>query len=261
MTGHAHPSESDRRIWPDARAAGTGNLGRLTIGLRRIARRVIGTGSVRTPDGVRYRPVGHHSLTRSLSRRGPGYKEYDAHFPSGLTMRIRVRPTRIYADLTGSRFAFEEEMLAGRVRPGSRALVVRAGTGDLAHWLAGEVGPSGAVVSLDEDEQSVRFAQLRYTAENIAFEQGDLALLSVEPAGAFEFVLAPRAFDADAADPDLVPLARLVAPGGTIGVSTASGSPLASGLTDLLQRHLGEGTHVQMLERAGIALALAQRAL
>lgn len=260
MSGHAHQPESEHRIWPAAPVGGTGSWGRLAIGLRRLSRRVIGTGSVRTPDGVRYRPVGHHSLTRSLSRRGPGYKEYDAHFPSGETMRIRARPTRVFADLTGSRFAFEQEMLAGRIRPGSRALAVSAGTGDLAHWLAEEVGPSGAVVALEEDEQSVQFARLRYPAEYIAFEQGGVIHLGVEPAGAFEFVLAPRAFDADSPEADFSPLARLVAPGGTMGVSTASGSALASGLVDLLQRDLGEGTRVQMLERAGIALALAQRA-
>lgn len=258
MTGHA-AHEPERRIWPTQGRAGAGQWSRATIGLRRIVRRIVGSGSIVTPDGVRYHPVGHHSLTRSLSRRGPGFKDYDVTFPGGNTMRLRVEPGRVIADLTGSRFAFEHEMLVGRVRPGSRALVINAGTGDTAHWLAQEVGPSGAVVALETDEHSVEFARLRYPGDNIAHEHGDGSLLAPEPAEAFEFVLAPRPFDPAHDDIDLSPLGRLVAPGGSLAVSTASGSALASALAHRLAQSMHPGSSVITLERAGITLALGSR--
>lgn len=258
MSEHTH-HETERRIWPTPSGSRSGQWTRATIGLRRVIRRLAGTGSILTPDGVRYRAVGHHSLTRSLSRRGPGYKDYDVSFPSGESMRIRVEPGRVFADLTGSRFAFEQEMLAGRIHPGARALVINAGTGDTAHWLAQEVGPSGAVVALELDEHSVEFARLRYPGDTIAHEHGDGSLLAAEPNDAFEFVLAPRPFDPEGDTIDLSPLGRLVAPGGSMGVSTASGSALASVLADRLRESMEPGSSVLMLERAGIALALGTR--
>ncbi len=260
MSEHAHQHEPERRIWPTQHSSSASQLSRASIGLRRMMRRIVGSGSVTTPDGCRYRPVGHHSLTRSLSKRGPGYKDYDVLFPSGEQLRIRVEPHRVFADLTGSRFAFEQEMLGGRIRPGSRALIINAGTGDTAHWLSNEVGPSGAVVSIEADDPSAQFARLRYPGDSISHEHGDGSLLSSEPNEAFEFVLAPRAFDPNQDQIDLSPLCRLVAPGGSIAVSTASGSALASGLSERLASCLEQDSKVQLLERAGITLALAARA-
>lgn len=251
--------ESERRIWPTQGAHTPSQWNRASIGFRRVMRRIVGSGSVNTPDGVRYRPVGHHSLTRSLSKRGPGYKDYDVWFPTGETMRIRVEAHRVFADLTGSRFAFEQEMLDAHIRPGSRALLVSAGTGDTANWLAEEVGPSGAVVSIETDEHSVEFARRRYPHENVSHEHGDGHLLASEPNESFEFVLAPRAFEPSQDTIDLSPLGRLIAPGGSLAVSTASGSALASVLSDRMKACLEEGTKVRLLERAGIALALATR--
>ena len=88
---------------------------------------------------------------------------------------------------------------------------------------------------------------------------GDGLLLSSEPNASFEFVLAPRAFDPTQDQIDLSPLGRLVAPGGSLAVSTASGSALASVLSDRLKSCLSEGVKVRLLERAGITLALAKR--
>jgi len=222
-------------------------------------RRLTSTGAITTHDGIRFRPIGHHSLTRSLSKRGPGYKDYEVAFPFAEPMRIRVETGRVFADLTGSRFASEQELLADRIRPGSRALVINAGTGDTTKWIADLAGPSGAVVSLDLDEQSVQFASRRYAADNITFEHGDGSLLLGEPDNAFEFILAPRAFSPNDEGLDLMPLWRLIAPGGTLAISTASGSVLALRLSRLLgDCSMGQARTV-VLERAGISLAIATR--
>lgn len=250
----------ERRIWPEQEAKpSSARWHRASLGLRRVMRRLTSTGTITTYDGVKYRPVGHHSLTRSLSKRGPGFKEYDVSIPLAEPMRIRVEPSRVFADLTGSRFASEQELLRSHVRPGSRALVINAGTGDISKWIADLVGPSGAVVSLELDEQSVEFASRRYAAENITFEHGDGSLLLGEPDEAFEFILAPRAFSPNDEGLNLLPLWRLVAPGGTLAISTSSGSVLALKLTRLLgDCSMGEASTV-VLERAGISLAMATR--
>lgn len=222
-------------------------------------RRLTSTGTIRTPEGVKYRPVGHLSLTRALSKRGPGYKEYEVQFPMHEAMRIRVEHTRVFADLTGPRFASERELLAARIRPGSRALIINAGTGDTAAWLAELVGPSGAVVALELDEQSVEFAKRRYDTSNTTYEQGDGSLLAGEPDEAFEFVLAPRAFTPSDDGLNLTPLWRLVAPGGSLAVSTSSGSVLALGLVRLLDDVSAGAARTTVLERAGISVAIATR--
>ncbi|GAB5495719.1 MAG: hypothetical protein Phyf2KO_07990 [Phycisphaerales bacterium] len=256
----ASPARNERRIWPAQEAKpSSARWHRASLGLKRIVRRLTNTGTIRTPEGIRYRPVGHLSLTRSLSKRGPGYKEYDVQFPLHESMRVKVEPSRVFADLTGPRFASERELLAQHIRPGSRALIINAGTGDTAAWIADLVGPSGAVVALDLDEQSVEFAKRRYDTTNTTFEQGDGSLLAGEPDEGFEFVLAPRAFSPSDEGLNLTPLFRLVAPGGSLAISTASGSVLALSLVKLLDDVSAGAARTSVIERAGISVAIATR--
>ena len=80
-----------------------------------------------------------------------------------------------------------------------------------------------------------------------------------EPDDAFEFVLAPRAFSPNDEGLNLAPLWRLVAPGGSLAISTASGSVLALRLKRLIgDCSMGQASTV-VLERAGISLAIATR--
>lgn len=254
------PESRERRIWPASTPGPSSERWhRASLGLKRIMRRLSRTGVVRTDDGVRYRPVGGHSITRALSRRGPGYKEFDVSFPCEEPMRIRAEAGRVFADLTGPRFASERELLTPHVRPGSRVLIMNAGTGDMAAWLYDRVGPSGGVVAIEEDEQSIAFAQRRYPGEAITFERGGVNQIAGEPDEAFEFVLLPRSFDPGDSRVPIAPFWRLVAPGGALAISTASGSVLASSLNKRLSDVSGGSAVTSIIERAGISLAIAAR--
>lgn len=144
-------------------------------------------------DGVRYTESGAESLDRALSRRGRGFKEYRVAFPDGSRMRIRATPRREYADLSGPRLLDALRPADQALRPGMRALVLRGGTGYVAEWLARLVGPSGAVVSVEPDEEAARFAQRRYRLPNVAYEEGWLEALRGEADGAFDAVIAVEA--------------------------------------------------------------------
>ena len=171
-------------------------------------------------DGVRYRELSPESLRRALSRRGLGHKDYAVRFPAGRRMRIHVTSWRSYEDLTGPVLLRLYERVGTMIRPGSRVLALRAGTGYAAAWLARRVGPSGAIVSIDDDEESVRYARWRYPADNIAFELSRQAPhddLRGETDGAFQAALLVHAVRAsDDAEAMLAECMRVVEPGGFV---------------------------------------------
>ena len=171
-------------------------------------------------DGVRYRELSPESLRRALSRRGPGHKDYAVRFPAGRRMRIRVTPWRSYEDLTGPVLLPLYERVETMIRPGSRVLALRAGTGYAAAWLAQRAGPSGAIVSIDDDEESVRYARWRCPADNIAFEFSRHAPhddLRGETDGAFQAALLVHAVRAsDDAESMLAECMRVVENGGFV---------------------------------------------
>jgi SAM-dependent methyltransferase len=162
-------------------------------GLGRRLVRLLGIGRRFTVDGVRYTEGGAEPLELALSRKGTGSKQYSVTFTDGSRMQIRATPRREFADLTGPRLLEALRPAMEAVRPGMRALVLRGGTGYVAAWLAGRVGPSGAVVSLEPDEEAARYASKRYRLENTAFEQGWLEALRGEVDGAFDAVFAVEA--------------------------------------------------------------------
>src|SRR4029078_2618609 len=102
-------------------------------------------------DGVRYREATIEPLRHALSRKGRGFKEYDAAFPDGHAMRIRCTASRVFADLSTPRLAPVYERAEPLLRPGMRVLILGGGTGDAGAFIAGRVAPSGAVVSLERD--------------------------------------------------------------------------------------------------------------
>ena len=176
-------------------------------------------------DGVRYVALGPGSLTRALAKTGPGYKDYRVRFPDASTMTIRTSRVRVHADLSGPRLLKDAPCFEQLVRPGMRVLVAGGGTGYLPAWVAGRVGVSGDVVSLERDAQSVEFATRRYDASNIAFETGWTDALLAELDAGFDIVLALRSLQADdGLDRDVPELWRTLAPGGWLVLALPDGS-------------------------------------
>lgn len=183
---------------------------RLMLGLRRSF----------VVDGIRYTERSTEPLRRSLSRKGIGLKEYDAVFPDGAKLRLHCTPARVYADVTGALLLPRYRVVEDLLSPGMRALELGCGTGYGAAWLLERVGPSGAVVALDRDRESVKYAQRRYQTANAAFEQGGVETLYGELAGGFDAVLALRGVEAQPGlEATLRELWRVVAPGGWLLVS------------------------------------------
>jgi trans-aconitate methyltransferase len=96
-----------------------------------------------------------------------------------------------------------------------RVLIPQGGTGYAGAWAAGRVAPSGAVVSLESDEESVAYAKHRYRLPNASFESGGLETLQGEVDGAFDAILAVEAIaPLDDEEARFAELWRLVRPGG-----------------------------------------------
>lgn len=210
-----------------ARTARAADRLRLMLGLRRTL--VMG--------GVRYTERSTESLRRSLSRTGAGLKEYDAVFGDGTRLRLHCTPGRVYADLSGAvllpRYRLVEDLLS----PGMRVLELSSGTGYGAGWLVERVGPSGAVVALDRDRESIRYAQHRYAAANAAFENGGVETLNGELAGSFDAVLTLRGIeDEPSLEAALTELWRVVAPGGWMAIAEPEDIAGRAGFEDLLRR-------------------------
>lgn len=190
--------------------------------------------------GVRYTERSTESLRRSLSRTGAGLKEYDAAFADGTRLRLHCTPGRVYADLSGAvllpRYRLVEDLLS----PGMRVLELSCGTGYGAAWLMERVGPSGAVVALDRDRESIRYAQHRYAAANTAFENGGVETLNGELAGSFDVVIALLGLeDEPGLEAALTELWRVVAPGGWMAIAepvVEQGTGGRAGFEDLLRR-------------------------
>jgi len=156
-------------------------------------------------DGVEYR----------ARRRGSGERSYDVRFPGGQAMRVRSTGQRVYDDLCGRARIALYERAGGWSRPGMRILDLPSGTGGGAAWLSRRVGPSGAVVAIERDSESVRFARRRWGVGNVAFEIGGAEQLEGEPDGSFDgavVVLPPEPEAAARA------VRRVVGEGGSVGV-------------------------------------------
>ncbi|MCC6676906.1 MAG: class I SAM-dependent methyltransferase [Phycisphaerales bacterium] len=204
---------------PESRAEareGSSRAGRLAARVRVM----LGLRRTFTVDGVRYTERSTEPLRRSLSRKGAGLKEYDAVFTDGVKLRLHCTPARVYADLSGAALLPRYRMVEDLLSPGMRVLEVSCGTGYGAAWLLERVGPSGAVVALDRDRESVKYAQRRYSGANAAFELGGVETLYGELAGGFDAVLAMRGLDSQSGlEATLRELWRVVSPGGWLLVA------------------------------------------
>lgn len=204
-------------------------------GFSRLIGRVmaIGPGRVVTVDGVQYRERrgsgsgggavgGLRSVFSAAEAGGVGVREYEVRFPDSdgrkRPFRIRATPTRIYDDLTPDPRAELVRALEGVVRPGDRVLELGCGTGAGSNYLAYLVGPSGGVVALDRDGESVRFARQRYTPAPLGFELGWVETLSGELDNAFDAVVVMDPFRDNATQAErlrtLDEIVRVLRPGG-----------------------------------------------
>lgn len=166
-------------------------------------------------DGVRYRERTTEPLHRALSERGTGHKDFDVLFPGAAPLRVRCTPQRQYADIAGRHILAPYELADRIIRPGMRVLDIRCSTGFGAAHLAELVGPSGAVVAIDTDHESVRYARRRYDTANISFELGAVDSIGGELDGAFDAVIAVNLLRSTQEAPALVAsLWRVLAPGG-----------------------------------------------
>ncbi len=172
-------------------------------------------------EGVRYRERTRDPLRRALSRRGTGVKEYDVRFPATArrkrtTMLIRCTNERRFADIGPTRRPSLYDGLEGVVRPGMRLFEVGCSTGAGSVRLCEMVGPSGGVVSVDRDRESIRYARLRYLEPQLAFEIGGVETLVGELEGAFDGAIAVDALepDDDVTRSAFEELWRVIRPGG-----------------------------------------------
>jgi SAM-dependent methyltransferase len=170
---------------------------------------------------TRYKELGAEPLEHALSRRGSGAKEYRVRFADGRRMIIAATRHRHYADLVGPRGLEVYQALSSALRPGMRVVALQSGAGYVGEWLSAVVGPSGAVVALDTDAESIRYARNRYRLDNVAFEAGGVDSLGGETGSAFGGAIAICALDDEESTPAVVgELWRVLVPGGRLIVAT-----------------------------------------
>lgn len=168
-------------------------------------------------EGVYYKELASESLTRALSKKGAGFKDYRVTFADRRKMMIRCTPEHVFADLMGPVGIDRLEPLLGSVRPGGRVLEFDAGTGYRAYWLSFVVGPAGGVVAIATRPDHAEFASLRYSRPNVAFETADGFALAGEVDGAFDAVVALTLPEDGEQRATLIgELWRLTAPGGVL---------------------------------------------
>jgi len=180
-------------------------------------------------NGVRYEELDAMPLRRALAR--GIYKRYRVRFPGGAKMVLDVSGSRPIADLMGTAERGEFSLIDPLMRPGDRVLLLHAGTGYGPDWLSGRLGPTGALVALESDSASVRYARHRYNSPNTALEVCDLHApiapqsLAGELDAAFDGIIHRRLpADGPVRAAHLAEAWRLLAPGGTLALLLASPS-------------------------------------
>ncbi|MEZ6243642.1 MAG: class I SAM-dependent methyltransferase [Phycisphaerales bacterium] len=225
---------SRRRQRPDAFAR---RLTRLRRRVRDAVGAILHLPRTWTVEGVRYRECTREPLTRALAPTGEGVKEYDVRFP-GLDapppMTIRFTRTRRYADLAASARLPAYRALDQTIRPGQRVFELGCGVAKAPPTSRHFVGPSGGVVAVGTDRESIRYARRRYRSPQLGYEHGGAETLAGELDGSFDTVLMTDAPSELTDDPSarhelLAELWRVVAPGGALILCETAPSPRAPG--------------------------------
>lgn len=169
-------ADAPRRVRADSRV---GRWIRAALGVRRVV----------SAEGVLYRERDASCAKAALRGLGRGEKSFDAVFEGQPAMRIRLTPRRVYHDLAPDPLVETLRRIAPLLPPAARAAFGGCGTGAAAAWLADHVGPSGAVLGMDRDGESVRFARRRYARANLGFEVCGPETLAQETDHAFDLVV------------------------------------------------------------------------
>ena len=179
-------------------------------------RRALGLRRGAPADGAYYKETSTEPLQQALDT--GRFKQYRVTFPDGSKMFIHASPGRVFHDLAPDPRLAKAAPLIEKIGPGWRVLDLGAGTGVAAAALSDRVGESGGVVAIEDDAESVEFAQRRYPAPSVAYERSSALSLAGETDGAFDAVLALRPWPSMGHDQDRLPgeVWRLVAPGGYV---------------------------------------------
>lgn len=249
--------ESRRRARQRAhRSSGAGRVWSRLFRWARRQSRSLGLSRRRIEvGGVVYRERSGVSLRRALSEVGAGVKEYDVRFPlpgramsstqypHREMMHIRFTRMRQYADLGHDPRVRFVQSLRDVVRPGQRVLELGCGTGASSGLLASGVGPSGAVVAVNRDGESIRFARQRYRVDHLAFELGWIETLTGELDCSFDVVVCVDLYRDAPDDPSkaraIAELWRVLGAGGSMLL--VSSDPGAAGFEATIDRLNGLG--------------------
>jgi ubiquinone/menaquinone biosynthesis C-methylase UbiE len=120
-------------------------------------------------------------------------------------------------------FKAGKKLLAAlELEAGKSVIDIGTGTGLLAEYAAGLVGPGGSVIGIDPLPLRIQLAK-RKSRKNLSFEVGDATDLSRFPAARFDFVYLNAVFHWIADKPkSLAEIFRVLKPGGRLGISTGS---------------------------------------
>src|SRR3954447_23577498 len=114
-----------------------------------------------------------------------------------------------------------------RPQPGERLLDAGSGAGDVARWLATEVGPAGEVVALDYSAATIAAAVERHDGSNVRYMTGDVSAMALPPASV-DGVWCERVLQhVDDADVAIAEMIRVTRPGGRLCLIDTDWSSLA----------------------------------
>lgn len=125
-----------------------------------------------------------------------------------------------YDQLSDSQFESGQRLVEGLgIRAGQRVLDVGCGTGRLARWIAGVVGPTGSVVGIDPLPERVALA--RTGAPELSFEVGQAEDLGAFGDESFDVVCMSAVFHWVSDKPKaLAEIHRVLRKGGLVGATT-----------------------------------------
>ncbi|MBU2662762.1 methyltransferase domain-containing protein [Actinoplanes bogorensis] len=110
---------------------------------------------------------------------------------------------------------------------GWRVLDAGSGAGDVARWIATEVGPTGEVIALDYSAATIAAAIERHDGSNVRYTTGDVSSIDL-PSASVDGVWCERVLQhVEDADRAIAELVRVTRPGGRVCLIDTDWSSLA----------------------------------